>query len=184
MSRCWLPLLALLTSGCAYGGLVRPSVLEQLEPPVVRLVNHLPAVDQANEGQVARIYATGGLTEAVLDANGVMRAEIWARPGQLIWTPAVIAMPQGGTLELTVHNPEGIKHAALLPSNGGQHLLELPPYSAGRMRVELDGPGLYWFGCPVMNHIGRNMLGLILVHGDTVEAARLDRPPQPRPAED
>ena len=33
------------------------------------------------------------------------------------------------------------------------------------MRLRLDQPGLYWFGCPVSNHAGRGMLGLIVVAG-------------------
>ena len=59
-----LPILAL--SGCDYVRLARPSVLEQLEPPVVRLVNELPQVDRPNEALVTRIYATGGLTRATV----------------------------------------------------------------------------------------------------------------------
>jgi PQQ system protein len=50
--------------------------------------------------------------------------------------------------------------------------------------VELDAPGLYWFGCPVGNHAGRGMLGFLFVEGDVPPEARLDRPPQPQPTED
>ena len=38
-------LLALATTGCDYAGLLRPSVLSELNPPVTRLVNDLPDVD-------------------------------------------------------------------------------------------------------------------------------------------
>ena len=74
-----------------------------------------------------------------------------------------------------------VLHAAYLPSNGGRQMLWLPEARAGRARLKLDQPGYYFFGCPVMNHAGRGMLGLILVKGDTPEEAKLDRPPQPRP---
>jgi len=47
--------------------------------------------------------------------------------------------------------------------------------------VRLDQPGLYWFGCPVSNHAGRGMLGLVMVKGETDPAARLERPRQVRP---
>jgi hypothetical protein len=35
------------------------------------------------------------------------------------------------------------------------------------VRVTLNQPGLYWFGCPISNHAGRGMLGLIMVKGET-----------------
>lgn len=174
----------LLLSGCAYVRLARPAVIEQAEPPVARLVNHLPQVDRPNEALVARIYATGGLTRAKLDDNGLMHDEIWARPGQMIWTPALIVMPQGGDIELTFHNPDTMQHAAFMPSNGGHQLIELPPKTSGRVRLSLNEPGFYWFGCPVANHFGRNMFGFILVEGYVPPEARLDRPPQPQPRED
>jgi PQQ system protein len=47
--------------------------------------------------------------------------------------------------------------------------------------LKLDGPGYYFFGCPVANHAGRGMLGLIIVSGDAPATAKLDRPPQKRP---
>jgi PQQ system protein len=176
-------ILAVL-GGCEYARLLRPAVLEQAEPPVARLANHLPQLDRPNEAVIARVYATGGLTRAELGEDGVMRDEMWARPGQLIWTPAIIVMPRGGDLELVVHNPDKTAHAAFMPSNGGHKLLELPPRSAGRIQITLNEPGFYWFGCPVSNHFGRNMFGFILVEGDVPPDARLDRPPQPSPEED
>jgi PQQ system protein len=184
LARLALVLATLVLAGCEYGRLARPSVLEQLEPPVVRLINELPQVDRPNEALVGRLFATGGLTRATVGDDGVMRGEVWARPAQLVWTPAVVVMPQGGRLELTFHNPDEARHAAFLPSNGGHRLLELPPRTSGRIAVELDAPGLYWFGCPVGNHAGRGMLGFLFVEGDVPPEARLDRPPQPRPAED
>jgi PQQ system protein len=49
------------------------------------------------------------------------------------------------------------------------------------VRVHLSNPGLYSFSCPVSNHAGRGMFGVILVKGDVPPEARLDRPKQPRP---
>lgn len=40
---------------------------------------------------------------------------------------------------------------------------------------------MYFFECPVANHAGRGMVGLILVEGEVPPEARLDRPWQPRP---
>lgn len=177
-------LMGFALAGCDYIGILRPSVVEQLEPPVVHLLNTLPDVDRPNEAVVARLFATGGSTDAELGADGVMRSEVWARPGQMIWTPAVIVMPQGGELELTFHNPDEGHHMAYMPSNGGREVLDLPPHTSGNVRLSLNAPGLYWFGCPVANHAGRNMLGFILVEGTVPAQALLDRPAQPQPQED
>jgi hypothetical protein len=45
--------------GCEYAGLVRPSMLSELTPPVVRLVNELPDLDAPNKATVAQLYAVG-----------------------------------------------------------------------------------------------------------------------------
>ena len=65
----------LLTS-CEYARLLRPSVLKQLNPRVVRLVNELPEVDQPNEEIVARLFAHGALVRAFAGNDGVFRARI------------------------------------------------------------------------------------------------------------
>jgi PQQ system protein len=54
-------------------------------------------------------------------------------------------------------------------------------HQGARVRVHLSNPGLYSFSCPVSNHAGRGMFGVILVKGDVPPEARLDRPKQPRP---
>ncbi|HEX6535192.1 MAG TPA: MSMEG_3727 family PQQ-associated protein [Gemmatimonadaceae bacterium] len=167
-------------TGCGYLKLLRPSVLKQLNPRVVALVNELPRVDHPNDAIVARLFAQDGLSHAKMSKNGVMRDEIHVPPDQLIWEPAIVVMPRGGELELTFQNNDQAMHMALMPTNGGRALLELPMHHAGRVRIRLDEPGLYWFGCPVANHAGRGMLGLILVSGEVPTEARLDRPRQRR----
>src|SRR4051794_34683673 len=154
-----LLLLGLPVAGCEYAGLLRPSVLSQLDPPTVRLLNGLPEVDRPNEATIARLFATGGLADAEESADGGLRASIGVPEGQMIWKPAIVVMPRGGERELTFSNPDDALHMAFLPSNGGREIVELPPGQAGRARIRLDGPGLYWFGCPVANHVGRGMLG-------------------------
>ncbi len=180
--RWTLPLLALLPLGsCEYLKLLRPSVLKQLNPDVVRLVNTLPAVDDPNGYVVARLFAHGGLSYAKQGRDGVFRDEITVPENQFIWRPAIIRMERGGELELDFHNTDQNFHIAFVPSTPDRQVLELPMHTAGRVRVRLDQPGLYWFGCPVSNHAGRGMLGLILVGGEVPPEARLDRPRQPRP---
>ena len=165
-----------------YLRLLRPSVLKQLDPQVVRLVNELPGVDKQNKEIVGRLFAHGGLGHARAGADGVMRVDVRAPSGEFIWKPAILVMPHPGELEVELFNDDPhVHHAAILPSNGDKQYLNLPIHSRGRAQVSLDGPGYYWFGCPVGNHVGRGMLGLILVKGDVPDEARLDRPKQPRP---
>ena len=167
---------------CEYVRLLRPSVLKQLNPRVVRLVNELPATDQVNEGLIGRLFAHGGAADARAGGDGVMRVGVRVPQDKYLWEPAVIIMPRGGELEIDFGNEDDrVLHAAYLPSNGGRQVLWLPEQRAGRARLRLDGPGYYFFGCPIQNHAGRGMLGLILVKGDVPAEARLDRPAQERP---
>ena len=165
-----------------YVRLLRPNVLKQLDPEVVGLVNELPGLDRQNEQIIGRLFAHGGLAHANEGADGVMRIDVRVPPGELIWKPAIIVMPHSGELEIELFNDDPwVHHAAIMPSNGDKQFVMLPIDARGKTRVSLDGPGYYWFGCPVGNHVGRGMLGLILVRGDTPAEGRLDRPKQPRP---
>ncbi len=168
-------------SGCEYVRLLRPRALKQLNPRVVRMVNFLPDVDNPNEAIVARLFAHGGLSHAKAGKDGVFRDKIVVPENQFIWEPAIIVMRRAGELELEFHNADQAFHIAFMPSDGERQVLELPAHKAGRVRVQLDQPGLYWFGCPVSNHAGRGMLGLIIVRGGVPAEAKLDRPKQPRP---
>ena len=174
-------LVPLTFAACSYAGLLRPSVMKQLTPPVAELVNELPRVDRQNEDIVGRLFAHGGLAHARLGDDSVMRVVVRVPPDQLIWEPAVIVMPRSGTLEIEFQNEDHLRHAALLPSDGDRMLLVLPMHTGGRARIQLDEPGMYTFGCPVANHAGRGMLGIVMVRGDVPPEARLDRPEQRRP---
>ena len=173
--------LSILLAGCEYARLLRPSTLKQLNPRVVRLVNELPEIDQPNEAILGRLFAHGGLSHAELGSDGVFRDRIYVPENQYMWYPAIITMAHGGELELEFSNDDVITHAVYMPHVGGRKTMMLPVQQAGRLRVRLEQPGYYWFGCPVANHAGRGMLGLVLVKGEVPEGARLDRPPQERP---
>ncbi len=173
--------LPLTVTGCEYVKLLRPSVLKQLNPDVVRLVNTFPDVDDPNELIVGRLFAHGGLSHAERGSDGIFRDKIWVPENEFIWSPAIIRMEQPGELELEFHNTDQTFHIAFMPSNPERQVLQLPMHTGGRVRVSLTHPGLYWFGCPVSNHAGRGMLGLIVVGGDVPAAAQLDRPRQKRP---
>jgi PQQ system protein len=174
--------LCVAAAGCEYVQLLRPKVLKQLSPDVVRLVNYLPEVDDPNEAMLGRLFAHGGLSTAELGEDGVMRDVIEVPEDEFIWKPAVIVMKRPGELELEFQNADRHDHAAYLPHTADRQNLWLPEHSAGRARMKLDHPGMYWFGCPIGNHAGRGMLGVIIVEGDVPEDARLDRPEQPKPS--
>ena len=176
-----LVLLLLPLAGCEYVKLLRPGVLKQLDPDVVRFVNTLPDVDNANEFVVARLFAHGGLSHAEEGRDGVFRDRIWVPEDEFIWRPAVIHMPRAGELELEFHNTDRHFHVALVPDSGERQVLERPRHTGGRVRIRLDQPGLYSFACPVSNHAGRGMLGVIIVGGEVPAGAKLDRPKQIRP---
>src|SRR3982750_4504666 len=179
--RLILPLALFATlSSCEYLKLLRPSVISQLNPDVVRLGTELPSGDHPNERVGARLFAHGGLSHAKRGSDGVYRDRIWVPENSFIWKPAIIVMKTGGDLELEFTNADQNFPTPFAPSNPERQVLELPMHTAGRVRVHLDQPGMYWFGCPVSNHAGRGMRGLILVSGETPAAARLDRPSQQR----
>jgi hypothetical protein len=56
-------------------------------------------------------------------------------------------MEHGGELELEFSNDDLVTHAAFVPSDGDRQTVILPVHQAGRVRVMLNQPGLYWFGC-------------------------------------
>jgi PQQ system protein len=168
-------------AGCEYARLLRPQSLKQLSPDTVRLVNELPEVDRPNKEIVGRLFAHGGLDHAKLSEDGVYRMKVRVPEGQFIWNPAIIVMPSGGDLEVEFANEDSFSyHGAYIQSNGGRRVVTLPVHEKGKVRVRLDGPGLYWFGCPVANHATRGMLGMILVGGEVSSEAKLDRPEQSR----
>lgn len=174
---------AMILAGCEYARILRPSVLGQVDPEMAVLLNELPQVDEPNEALIGRIYATGGASRVKVGDDGVMRDTVRVPKDEYLWYPAIIIMPHGGVLELEITNEDQRPHAALMPNNGGLQLLRLPAGTRGLVRVNLDQPGLYWFGCPVENHVGRGMLGLVWVKGEVPPEARLDRPPQPQPGQ-
>ena len=174
-------LSALALAGCDYAGLLRPDVLAQLDPEMVALMNELPDMDEPNEALVGRLFATGGLSRADLGQDGIFRDRVRVPKDEYLWYPAIITMTRGGTLELDVTNEDHRVHAVNIQSNGARQLLRLPATTRGVIRVQLDTPGMYWFGCPVENHGTRGMLGFVFVKGEVPPEARLDRPRQPQP---
>jgi PQQ system protein len=178
--------IALVTSmlaSCEYARLLRPQSLKQLSPEMVALVNELPEVDEANKAIIGRLFPHGGLSRADLGKDGVWRDAVSVRENEYLWRPAIVVMERPGKIELDFTNADNVHHMAFLPSEGERQVLDLPVHTRGRAQLDLPHPGLYWFGCPVSNHAGRGMLGLIIVKGETPAVAKVDRPPQKRPGD-
>jgi PQQ system protein len=175
-----IPLLCGSLAACEYLGLLRPNVLAQLDPEMVTMINELPNLDEPNERLIGRLYATGGASRPTIGADGIMRDRVRIPKDEYLWYPAIILMPRGGTLELDITNEDHRPHAMFAPSNESRQLLELPAFTRGVVRITLDQPGLYWFGCPVGNHADRGMLGFVMVAGESPPEARLHRPRQPQ----
>lgn len=174
-------LLIALLGSCEYPGLLRPSVLGQVDPEMAALLNELPNLDEPNEALIGRLFATGGASRVEVGDDGIMRDKIRVPKDEYLWYPAIIIMPRGGMLELDITNEDHRPHAIFAPSQGARQVMELPGSTRGVIRVTLDQPGMYWFGCPVANHANRGMLGFVFVKGEVPPEARLDRPPQPQP---
>jgi PQQ system protein len=138
-------------------------------------------LDGQNKGTMGRILATGSIAEATELADGTMEATIRINEDEICWEPAILVLPHGGQLELTVINDDTNTHSCLLPSNGDQKFLWLVNQSRGRATLTLDGPGYYWYSSPGGNDEGRGLTAAIVVRGEVPPEARLDRPAQPRP---
>lgn len=133
-----------------------------------------------NQAAIGQVLGTGSIAEATERADGTMEATIRIREDAIAWEPAILVMPHGGDLELTIINDDKNTHACLLPSNGDRKFLWLLNHSKGRAKINLDGPGYYWYSSPGGNDEGRGLTASIVVGGEVPPEARLDRPDQPR----
>ncbi|MDT5189378.1 MAG: hypothetical protein QOI28_1629 [Mycobacterium sp.] len=138
-------------------------------------------LDKQNHATIGRLLGTGSIARATERADGTMEATIRIKEDEVAWEPAVLVLPHGGNLELTVINDDKNTHAALFPSNGDKKFLWLLNHSKGRAKLNLDGPGYYWYSSPGGNDEGRGLTAAIVVLGEVPPEARLDRPDQPRP---
>jgi len=138
-------------------------------------------LDSQNTASLGRLLNTGNIAEAREREDGVMTATIRINPDELCWDPSILVLPHGGDLELELINDDLNTHCALLPSNGDRKFIWLVNHSRGTARLNLDGPGYYWYSSPSGNDEGRGLTGVIVVLGEVPPEARLDRPTQPRP---
>lgn len=142
---------------------------------------HEIGLDRQNRAALGRLLAHGNLGQAEEGPDGRLHAKVRITPDELAWDPTVLLMPHGGDIELEVTNDDGNTHGALFPSNGDSQWMWMPVYSRGKVVLNLDGPGYYWFSSPIGNDEGRGMEGMIVVLGEVPPEALLDRPDQPQP---
>ena len=138
-------------------------------------------LDGQNKTTLGRILGTGNIGFAEEGSDGVMRAEIRILEDQLLFDPQILVCPHGGEVELTIYNDDKNTHCALFPNNGDPKIIWLVNHSKGTARLNLDGPGHYWYGSTTGNDEGRGLTAAIVMGGEVPDSAKQDRPPQPRP---
>jgi PQQ system protein len=141
----------------------------------------MAVLDRQNGATLGRILGRGQIGYAEDGPDGKMRASVRIPVDELVYEPGILVLPHGGELELELINDDKNTHCAVLPCNGDYKFIWLVNHSRGIARLELDGPGYYWYGSRTGNDEGRGLTGAIVVMGEAPEEARLDRPPQPRP---
>jgi PQQ system protein len=146
-----------------------------------RVEDELPELLKQNGATLGRLLGRGTLGWAEEGADGKMTAKIRIPEDELVYEPTVLVMPHAGDIEIEITNDDKNTHCAVLPSNGDNHFIWLVNHSRGIARLNLDGPGYYWYGSRTGNDEGRGLTGAIVVMGDTPDEAKLDRPPQPQP---
>lgn len=135
----------------------------------------------ADRSVLGRLLTTGGTGKAEELPDGSMRAEIHIRPDELVYDPSILIMPHGGDIEIEMVNDDTDTRCAHFPSNGDSRWIWLPVNSKGKVRLNLDGPGYYWYSSTAGNDEGGGLFGAIVVEGDVPEEAKLEGADQPRP---
>ncbi|MBO0769084.1 MAG: hypothetical protein J2O48_10420 [Solirubrobacterales bacterium] len=149
--------------------------------PEAGVLGQLEGLDKQNGATIGRLLANGKAGHAEAGPDGKLHATIRIPEDELVYEPAVLMVPHGGTLELEFFNDDKNTHCAVMPSNGDTQFLWLVNHSRGTATLQLDGPGYYWYGSIAGNDAGGGLTGAIVVGGDVPDSAKLDRPPQPRP---
>lgn len=138
-------------------------------------------LDGQNRTALGRILGTGNIGYAEEGSDGVMRATVRILEDQLLFDPQILVCPHGGEIELEIYNDDKNTHCALFPNNSDPKIIWLVNHSRGTARLNLDGPGHYWYGSTTGNDEGRGLNAAIVIGGEVPDSAKLDRPPQPRP---
>jgi len=140
----------------------------------VRLMEAMLGSNEPNEKTLGQMIAVGG--------GSVARITVEHNAEETVLSSAVIMVGRAGEFEIALKNLNPQNHLMLVaPSDGGKIALDLPPLYQGRTRLHLGTPGMYMFADAMGDHMGRGMMGMILVEGEVPAEAKLDGPKQPRP---
>jgi len=110
--------------------------------------DELPDLDKQNGVTLGRVLGRGSVGQAEEGSDGKMHGTIRINEDELVYDPTVLVLPHGGDLELEFFNDDKNTHSALFPSNGDKKFLWLLNHSKGRAKLNLDGPGYYWYSSP------------------------------------
>ncbi len=139
------------------------------------------SLNRQNGIALGRVLGSGTVGQAEEGPAGKMTATIRIPEDQLVYEPGILVMPHGGTIEITLINDDKNTHCAVLPNNGDPKFIWLVNHAKGTARLNLDGPGTYYYSTTTGNDEGRGLTGAIVVGGEVPDHAKLDRPAQPRP---
>jgi PQQ system protein len=142
---------------------------------------HAAGLDGQNRTALGRVLGTGKVGHAEEGSDGVMRATVRIPEDELIFDPSILVFPHGGEVELTLINDDKNTHCAVLPNNGDPKIIWLVNHSKGIARLNLGGPGTYYYGSTTGNDEGRGLTAALVFGGEVPDSAKIDRPPQPRP---
>ncbi|GAA5113734.1 MSMEG_3727 family PQQ-associated protein [Pseudonocardia adelaidensis] len=138
-------------------------------------------LDGQNKLTLGRLLGTGTIGHAEELPDGTMRATVRIPEDEMCWEPGILILPHGGTLELTLINDDKNTHCSVLPNIGDNLVIWMVNHSKGTATLNLQGPGIYWYGSATGNDEGRGLTGAIVIGGEVPPEAKLDRPAQPRP---
>src|SRR5690625_6606504 len=82
-------------------------------------------LDGQNRTPLGRLLGTGSSGYAEKGADGKLRGTVQIPVDELCWEPAILILPHGGELELTLINHDKNTHCAVLPSNGDDQFIWL-----------------------------------------------------------
>ena len=118
----------------------------------------LAGLAKQNGATIGRLLANGNIGRAEEGPDGRMHARIRIPTDELVWDPAVLVMPHGGTLELTLINDDFMwvekaqqQFDAVLFFESFHHCWEFERLLTGLHRVLRPG-GKIFFGAEPISH--------------------------------
>jgi uncharacterized cupredoxin-like copper-binding protein len=116
---------------------------------------------------------TGGETQAQTIKKGPLVGAVAINETEYKLTPVKPTAKQAGLVEFRVQNSGKVVHALeVVGPNGEQKTGQIQPGKSATLRVDLGKAGTYDMYCPIDNHKGKGMEGLVAVAGGGFGAAK------------